>query len=336
MWNVRQGLDFAAAVIAAVSATLALSAMAVAAEPAWTPDKAVEIIAPSAAGGGTDLTARTIQTILQQKRLLNVPTAVINKNGGGGNVALAYLATQAGSGHSLCVMSQLILTNYIVGRSTFSYADFTPIAQLTSEYVAIAVRRDSPIASAADLLSKLKADPGSISIAVGTSLGGAHHIAAALATQAAGGDIKKLKAVVFKSSAESTTALLGGHVDVASASVSLFGPQLAAGTLRVLAIAAPRRGDGALATIPTWTELGHNIVVDNFRTLIGPPGMTPAQLAYWDALLERLSRMDEWKKKDENDLWENNYMGSKDARRYLDTQYEELHRVLSGLGIAKK
>jgi hypothetical protein len=41
MWNVRQGLDFAAAVIAAVSATLALSAMAVAAEPAWTPDKAV-------------------------------------------------------------------------------------------------------------------------------------------------------------------------------------------------------------------------------------------------------------------------------------------------------
>jgi tripartite-type tricarboxylate transporter receptor subunit TctC len=64
--------------------------------------------------------------------------------------------------------------------------------------------------------------------------------------------------------------------------------------------------------------------------------MTPAQLAYWDALLERLSRMDEWKKKDENDLWENNYMGSKDARRYLDTQYEELHRVLSGLGIAKK
>jgi len=322
--------------VAAGFVLAAVSAGAIAAAPIWKPEKAVELIAPSAAGGGTDLTARTIQKILQEKRLVDVPTAVVNKTGGGGTVALAYLSQHAGNGHYLAIVPQLIVTNYIAGKSSFNYADFTPLAQLTSEYVAFAVKADSPIRTARDLLAQLKTDPGSISIAVGTSLGGANHIAAVLATRAAGGDAQKLKTVVFKSSAESITALLGGHVDMVSSSVSLFGPQLKAGTLRLLAISAPRRSEGVLAAVPTWKEFGHNIVVDNWRALFGPPKMGQAQIDYWDEVTGRLSQMDEWKKDVKNNLWENNYMGSKESRKYLDSEYEELRRVLSDLGMAKK
>lgn len=322
--------------VAAAWVAAAVSAGAIAAAPSWKPQNAVELIAPSAAGGGTDITARTIQQILQEKRLVDVPTAVVNKTGGGGTVALAYLSQHAGNGHYLAIVPQLIVTNYITGKTSYNYTDFTPLAQLTSEYVAFAVKADSPIRTAKDLLAKLKTDPGSISIAVGTSLGGANHIAAVLATRAAGGDNQKLKTVVFKSSAESITALLGGHVDMVTASVSLFGPQLNTGALRLIAIAAPRRSEGVLAAVPTWKELGYDIVVDNWRALFGPPKMSQPQIDYWDEVIARFAQIDDWKKNVKIKLWENNYMGSKESRKYLDSEYEELRRVLSNLGMAKK
>ncbi|HET7595784.1 MAG TPA: tripartite tricarboxylate transporter substrate binding protein, partial [Burkholderiales bacterium] len=96
----------------------------------WKPDNAVEIIAPSAAGGGTDHTARVMQKIIQDQRLLDVPVSVVNKPGGGGSVALIYLKQHAGNGHHAEVASAVLLTNHIVGRSPLSYTDFTPIALL--------------------------------------------------------------------------------------------------------------------------------------------------------------------------------------------------------------
>ncbi|OGA41742.1 MAG: hypothetical protein A3G24_17625 [Betaproteobacteria bacterium RIFCSPLOWO2_12_FULL_62_13] len=91
----------AGARIAAGWLVIALFQSAIAAAPAWKPEKAVELIAPSAAGGGTDLTARTIQKILQDKRWVGVPLAVVNKPGGGGNVALAYLSQHGADRHYL-------------------------------------------------------------------------------------------------------------------------------------------------------------------------------------------------------------------------------------------
>lgn len=91
-----------------------------------------------------------------------------------------------------------------------------------------------------------------------------------------------------------------------------------------------------LAAVPTWKEFGHNIVVDNWRALFGPPKMGQAQIDYWDEVTSRLSQMDDWKKDVENNLWENNYMGSKEGRKYLDSEYEELRGVLIDLGMAKK
>lgn len=314
---------------------LATTAPAAAATLAWKPDKPVELVAPSAPGGGTDLTARTIQRILQDRRLIDVPTAIVNKTGGGGNVALAYLAQRPADGLCLEVATALLLTNRILGTSTYHYTDFTTIAQLNSEYVAFAVRPDSAIRSGRDLLDRLKSDAASVSIAVGTSLGGANHIASALAARAAGGDPRKLKTIVFKSSVESVIALMGGHIDVVASSASLLAPQMKAGTIRVIAISAPRRSEGAFAAVPTWKEQGQDIVADNFRALIGPAGMSQAQLAYWDDVFARLAQTEEWKKDMESNLWENNYRGSRESRNYFESQYEISRKVLVELGMAK-
>ena len=317
-------------------ALLALWAGGGAAQPtAWKPEKAVELIAPSAAGGGTDKTARLIQKIWQDKRFLEIPVTIVNKPGGAGAVALTYLKSHMADPHFLEIVSAVLLTNHIGGRSTFNYTDFTPVALLNSEYIALAVRADSPIRSVRDLTTRLKQDANAVSIAVGTSLGGVNHITAALVARAAGGDVKKLKTVVFKSSAESAVATLGGHVDVMAASASLALPHLRSGAMRIIVLSAPKRGSGVLASVPTLKEEGIDAVVDNFRLMMAAAGIGPAQVAYWDDVMAKLTQAEDWKKDLENNLWENTYMNSRDTRKYLDAQHLELKSALTEAGLAK-
>jgi len=306
-----------------------------AAQPAWKPEKAIELVVPSAAGGGTDKTARLIQRIWQERRALDVPVSVVNKSGGQGQVALTYLKGHAGDPHYVEIVSAVLLTNHLNGSSPFSYTDFTPFALLNSEYVVFAVKSDSPLKTLKDLSARLQKDPAAVSIAVGTSLGGANHIAAAHVARSVGADAKKLRTVVFKSSADSAIAGLGGHVDLVISSASILMPHFNSGAMRFLAISSPKRVSGALASVPTLKEQGVSAVVDNFRLVIAPPGIAPAHVAWWDQVMMRLSTMDEWKKDLEANGWENAYMSSRDTRSYLDAQYAELKGALADMGFAK-
>jgi len=63
--------------------------------------------------------------------------------------------------------------------------------------------------------------------------------------------------------------------------------------------------------------------------------MNQAQVSYWDEIFARLAQTDEWKKDLENNLWENNYMGSKESRKYFESQYEVSRRILTDLGLAR-
>jgi putative tricarboxylic transport membrane protein len=325
-----------ARLLTAVAATVLMSAAPAAlAQGTWRPAKAVELIAASAAGWGTDTTARLIQKVLQERRLVEVPVNVVNKPGGGGSVALIYLQQHAGDAHYLEVASAVLLTNHIAGRSIFNHNDFTPIALLNSEYVVLAVKADAPLRSVKDVIARLKQDTGALSVAVGTSLGGVNHIAMAGVARAAGADARKLKTVVFKSSAESAVAALGGHVDVMASSASLVLPHVRSGAMRILAIASPKRLGGALASAPTLREQGIDTAVDNFRLLIGPSGLNASQIAYWDEVIGRLARSDEWKKDLEANLWENTYMNSRDTRKYLNDEYADMKQALIELGLAK-
>ncbi len=301
----------------------------------WKPEGPVEIIVPSAPGGGTDHTARVIQQILQQRQLVSVPVNVVNKSGGGGALAVTYLNQFRGNAQYLHLASAVFLTSHIVGRSTVNYTDVTPLALLQSEYVVLAVKSDSPLKNANDLVARLKQDPASLSISVGTSLGGANHSAIAAVARSAGVDPRKLKAVVFKASSEAAVAALGGHVDVVSASASLVLTHVRSGALRVIGVTAPARLKGDLARVPTLKEQGINVEVNNFRMMVGPKDLTAAQIAYWDQVFSKLVQTEEWKKDLERDVVEDTYMNSRDMRKYLDTEYAELKSLLTEMGLAK-
>ena len=315
-----------------VAATLAAAG---AAAQTWKPEKAVEIIIGTSAGGPQDRMGRAVQRILQDRKLVATPLNVVNKAGGGGAVALSYLNQHAGDGQFLAVNALSTLTNHITGKSVIGPADLTPLAMMGAEYVGITVRAESPLKTGKDVLDQLRKDPSSLSVAVGTALGNATHLSFVLAMKAGGVDIKKLKTVVFGSGGDSMTALLGGHVDVAASAPSAMLPQVQAGKLRIIVIGAPARLGGELAKIPTWKELGVNSAFELWRGLAGPKGMSRAQIQFWDGALGALVKTDEWKKELADNEVENIYKNSADTGRQWKLEYDEVKAVLTELGLAR-
>lgn len=303
---------------------------------AWKPDRNVEIISGTAAGGAVDRANRTVQRIWQEKKIVEVPMTVVNKPGGGNTIAWHYINSHAGDGHYVSIAPYTILTNKIVGTSPLTWSDFTPISLLFNEHITVSVRADSPIKNAADLIERLKKEPSSLSIAVASTLGNHIHIGAAKPLKAAGVDIKRLKVVAFKSSGESIAQLLGGHVDIVSSTTPNVVGQLQAGKIRVIAITSAKRLPGVLATVPTWVEQGVNDIFSASQGAIGPKGLNAAQVAFWEDAFRKLSQTEDWNEALAASYWEGNYLGSSDTEKFYARQYGDMRAILSELGLAKQ
>ena len=301
----------------------------------WKPQNNVEFVIGSAAGTGTDVVARMIQRIWRENKGMDITTSVMNRPGGGGAVSWAYLSQRTGDAHYLLITSYNIVGGHITGRSNLTFSNFTPISLLISEYIGYAVRAGSPIKSASEIVDILKKDPASLSVGISTTLGGANHIALALFMKAAGIDHRKLRVVVFNSGNESTTALLGGHVDFMVASGSAIAPAAASGQIRPLAFAAPKRIGGQFASIPTLTEIGFPVTADNWRIVIAPKDLTSAQIDFWDDAFAKLAASSEWKKELDIRNLSNNYLNSADTTKFLQNQYTEVKAILTELGLAR-
>lgn len=306
-----------------------------AATAAWKPERAVEIIIPASAGGGQDRTARVIQKILQDEGAVATPINIANRGGGGGNIAYGYLQQFKGDGHYLATASATLVTNHILGTSPFSYTDFTPVSVLYTEYIGFAVTADGPLKSGADLIERLRKNPEGVTFAFGTSRGNANHIAVAQIAKAAGVDVRRLKVVIYKSSIDATTALMGGHVDAVATPTSTYVPVLGSGKLRLVGIAAPTRQGGVFAKVPTWKELGIDAVSPSYRMIIGPRDLTASQLAFWDQAFGRLVKSAAWKKELEQNDWDNSYLASAQSRAFLDEQTQSYRAALIELGLVK-
>ena len=319
-----------------MAALMLLASAAPAPAQGWSPSRPVEIVVPSAPGGSNDKTARTVERILQEKRLIPTAVVVVNKPGAGNMMTMNYVDQHNADGHYLMIGTPTILTGHIIGTNKLSYQDFTPVASLLNDYVVFAVKGDSGIRNGADLVQRLKKDPKSVTIGFATAIGSHNHIAAGLLMKAIGGDVRAMKVLAFKGSAEAVTAVLGGHIDLVTTAAGNAAPQVAAGRMRIVGIAADRRMPGALAEVPTWKEQGVPIVFGGWRGIMGPKGMPAAQIAYWENILKLVTATPEWKADLERNYWaEDVAFGAKFAED-LKQEYAAMKTVLTDLGLAKQ
>lgn len=301
----------------------------------WRPESNVEIVIPSGSGSGLDTSGRTMQRFLVDNKLLPATSSIVNKAGGGGSLAYIYLNQHPNNAHYVSVTSPGVITNKLVGASTIDFRDLTPLAQLFDENIAFMVLPESKIKDVRTLVELLKKDPASVSFGIATALGGANHIATALALKTAGVDVRRLRNVVFKSGGEVTIALLGGHVDVVPIAAPVAVPLVQTGKVKVIAVSSTNRLTGVLAVAPTWREQGIDSAYSTWRGVVGPKGMTKPAIAYWDGVFEKLTSLEGWKKSLEDNLWVSNYLNSDKSKSFLEQQYKEHHTILRDLGMTK-
>lgn len=320
---------------------LAVGCVALAVNPSavlaqqWKPAKPVELVVGSAPGGSPDIMARLVQTIFQTSGLVT-SSAVVNKPGGANTVGWAYLNQHAGDAHFIATYSPTLLANRIMGTTHLNYTDFTPLNILAREYVVFGVKPDSPITSLKELTARLKNDPTSVSFAFATARGNHNHVVLSMYLKSIGVDPKVAKAVVYPGGGPALTALLGGHIDVYVASPRSLFPLQKEGRARVLAMSSAQREAGALAELPTFREQGSDAVFFTWRGFMGPKGLKPAEIAYWDGVFDKLAQSDEWKQDTEKQFWNAEYLLSAATRKHLDRENEVMKAILTDLGLAKQ
>ena len=316
-----------------MAAAASAAALAPRAPPARAAEiRRLEIIAPASPGGGWDQTARAIQAALQQSGLAS-GVQVQNISGAGGTIGLAQFATgKKGRGDALMVSGLIMVGAILTNKSAMTLDDVTPLARLTGEYEMIAVLEGSPIRTMADLVAKLKADPGSVSWG-GGSAGGTDQILTGLIAQAVGVDPTRVNYVAHSGGGEAMSSILGGHVTAGVNGVAELMAQIQAGKLRPLAVSSEERVAGM--DVATLKEQGVDVALTNWRGVMAPPEVKDADKRALAAMIDGMVRSDAWKETLKTRGWIDLYQPEAEFAAFLRKDVAQVAGVLKEIGLVQ-
>ncbi len=245
-----------------------LAAMTIQAHAAF-PDKPITIVVPFSAGGGTDLTARLLARSMEKYAGQSV--VVVNKAGAGGEIGMAQVASSPADGYMLSIINTPnTLTIPIERAAKFNLGSFELLANVVDDPATLNVNAASPTRTVQDLVAAAKKAPDTLTYGT-AGTGSAGHISMLMLEKAAG---IKLRHVPFKGTSDVANALLGRHIDVATANLGEALGFSKSKDWRVLGQMAPRRSPMA-ADLPTFAEAGYPLESGSLRGLGAPKGMTP-------------------------------------------------------------
>jgi len=312
---------------------LVVSAFAVSeAAAGWAPSKPVEFVVQAAPGGGSDILARTIASVVEAEKLSPVPFVVVNKPGGGSVVGTTYVAQQKGNPHMLMTYhSGNLVAPITAGVEAATAKNLTIIASIAIDEQLLVVQTDSPFKSVKDVVAEAKKRPGAITVG-GTATGQDDQISNRLFERAA--DIK-LRYVPFNSGGEAMTALLGGHVNLIWANPSEFAPQLDAKQVRPLGVAKEEQLP-YMAGVPTFKEQGYNVTWKMFRGIVAPGGIPQDALVFYETMFKKMSDSPRWKEGYIKKYMLTSYwMGSQEATKFVAEVEKTCTAILKELGLGR-
>ena len=301
----------------------------VAAQPAY---QHLRIIAPAAPGGGWDQTARVMQQVLQRAGVVHT-SSVENIPGAAGTIGLArFIGAERGNGDVVMVSGLIMLGAIVTHASPVTLREVTPIARLTGEYEVIVVPAASPFRSLRDLVKAFRQRPESISWGGGSS-GGTDQILAGLVADAVGVSPRRVNYIAFSGGGESMSAILGGQVSAGINGLAELAAQIDAGTVRALGISSAERLPGV--QIPTLREQGVNVELENWRSLVAPPGIGSTDRERLERAVETMVRSTEWREALERYRWIDRYLTGDEFTRFAEAEDQRVHAILTKLGLGQ-
>ena len=295
------------------------------------PEKPITLVVHAAAGGGSDIFARTLAASNDKDKLLSQPIVVENKPGGSGAVAFAYVASKKADPYFLLTAVTSFLTTPMQNPGQPTYKDFTPIANFAFDEYLLMVNASSKYKTMKDLIDDAKKQPEKTIKAAGTQLGSADSICVYLIEKATG---VKFNFIVFNSGGEVNAALLGGHVDFAVTNPGEALELAKAGKVRNLGVFSEKRLAGA-ADLPTMKEQGIDATYVQNRGVVAPGGIPDdARKALEDAM-KKYTQTDTYKQYIKDNLLSEAWMDGATFGKWLAGEDVRYQPILKDMGLIK-
>jgi putative tricarboxylic transport membrane protein len=296
----------------------------------FTPSRPIELVVHTGPGGGSDVLARAMALMVEKEKLLPVRMQVVNKPGGGGAVAPAYLAEKKGDTHTIGIFTGVWLTNPLTSaEAKVTLRDLTPVARLVLEPAVIAVKADAPYKTLGDFIAAAKQKPGEMKQS-GGSVTSRDNVVRQQLMKATG---TRWQFISFPGGGERIAALLGGHVNMMVIEPNEAGEHIRAGNMRLLAQVSEARLS-AYPNVPTIREAGIDVTpVPQVRGVVAPPGIPRENVAYWEAFFQKLSKTESWKKYLADNQFEDAYQNAADLAKFYDEFTGQMKAILQEAGV---
>lgn len=287
-------------------------------------DKTITITVGQAPGGTIDTAARVLAPVMEKN--LGVPVQIVNKPGASTQIASTDLAKAKPDGYNIGFISlpNLIMTYLDSERKAiYTRKDFQPIAMYALEAVTLAVQFGSPFKDAKDLASAAKANPGKLK--VGTSaLNGMPHLGAVAFEKMAGAEFAY---VHFDGGGPAQTALLGGHVDVATVTAGAVRSHVRNGAMRLLGI-MDRDENKFYPGVKTFEAQGYKACYAVGFGFAAPAGAPQEIVEVLSGAIKKSMEDEELKRRVDEIGQTLRYMGPEEFGSYWDETEREMKRLM--------
>lgn len=312
---------FSVVVLLALTAGMAMAAY---------PTKPVVLMTHSSPGAGGDIFLRNL-TKHMEPYIGGASLVVENKAGGGGAIALNTVVTARPDGHTLLGVTPTYLQTPLLGRTARNFRDTTAVARVFIDPMILYVKYDSRYKTARDIIEEAKKNPGKQRWG-GATPGSVEHMIGYQIQKVAKIEVVP---VTFEGGGDLLVAVLGGHVDLGLGEPGEVMGQVEGKKVRILACFTDKRLE-QLPDVPTMRELGHDVVVEKFRGIVGPKGLPAEVLTWWETRIQQVLKDARYKKYYESVNLIPAFLGSKDYTANVEKENVRLSDYLKEIGLLKE
>lgn len=293
------------------------------------PNKPIQIIVPVAAGGGTDLLARTLGQKVGE--VLGQPVVIENKLGAGGNIGVEMVAKAKPDGYTLLLSPGTIATNVAVYRK-LPYdllKDLQTITLVGQTGSVLVVHPSVKATNLREFVDLAKASPGELNYGT-AGMGSPQHLHAEFFNQLAG---TKTNHIPYKGQSQAMTDLVGGQLAYMFSPIQNALPYIQQGRIRALSVAASQRNPN-VPNVPSLAEGGYKDVdLANWFAVYAPAGTPPAIVKKLNAAFVQVGKSPEMKAKFEKLGFDTFFTSSEEGTDFMRAELVRWARVAAYAGI---
>lgn len=284
------------------------------------PTKPITIIVPSKAGGGTDGMSRLFAK--HAEKYTGQSFVIVNKPGAGGQIGFEAIKAAKKDGYTIgAVFTPHVAAHVSSDRAGYTLEDFQPIANLVTDPGVLVVNSSSEFKSIEDIVKAEKANPSSLT---GSTSGAGGDDFFALVNFNKAADIA-IRDVPASGSSDAKAQILGGHIDMAFMNYSQVESNVKAGDLVILAVMTPERLTYA-DSIPTFKELGYEVLSDSSRGFVAPKGIPEEALKVLKDVFNKVLEDKDFLEQSKGQLLLN-LMPSEEYSNYLNSVQESTDQI---------